>query len=833
MHLVKLPLAVHDSASECATPPPTQRYGRTDYACEVYCATLVELQHDVLGGLRTPIAWSLFRARPRRASAPREWARLLQTFEQSAEGREAAARAAEEERAWKELQRKQARAAKAKALARRAEEAEENKEKGSSSSAATLKRASSSRRALAELQDQAAPSTPTSRRRQAALPARTHATRRYNATARSEEAIVVIDDNEDEGEAEEEEKEAEAQLRERAEVAGHSLRRRIRPSAPRAASYSISAMPSKAVQAKIAEASATTPTASRKRKAEEAPATAVVATPSKKSKPQPSTPSTRSSARGKAAPVTPSPTKKKTAAKSSPAKAPSSASAARKRQAQKLADIKRSAHLVQHPTQLAASALEEEDAEAMLAKLHSGNLAGLSAHTKAKYLLHVGSTPSSLPCREREFGQIMEKVENAVDEGTGQCLYVSGVPGTGKTATVRQVVRTLLRKRSDAAKTSAPAGTGLKDFNFVEINGMKVTEAAQVYSILWHALESPEATGITSSSSSNNDGSSPRKMLSSKSALEKLRLHFDKQSTSPSAKDAKRKMTVLLLDEMDQLITTHQDVIYNLFNWPNTQNSKLLVIALANTMDLPQRALSAKVASRLGWQSVSFRPYDDKQLEKIVQARLGIATEGVELSEKTKTISSGCEKVFDPLAIKIMAKKVGNVNGDARRMLDIARRALEKVEQEAFEAGSPTLGQVKIAHVNAVFSDMLKSGKTTHIAALGLHAKVLLWSAIACIRKSGLPEITFEDLHAHHLALCSSHRFGVASSVTNAIAPISLEALESALATLCSLGLLIAVGSSFGSAHAGMHARFILGVREDETRFAFREDKDERFKNLA
>lgn len=61
--------------------------------------------------------------------------------------------------------------------------------------------------------------------------------------------------------------------------------------------------------------------------------------------------------------------------------------------------------------------------------------------------------------------------------------------------------------------------------------------------------------------------------------------------------------SIVLMDELDQLVTTKQDVVYNFFNWPNLVGSKLIVLAVANTHDLPERALNAKVRSRLG------RPY--------------------------------------------------------------------------------------------------------------------------------------------------------------------------------------------------------------------------------
>lgn len=56
---------------------------------------------------------------------------------------------------------------------------------------------------------------------------------------------------------------------------------------------------------------------------------------------------------------------------------------------------------------------------------------------------------------------------------------------------------------------------------------------------------------------------------------------------------------MVLMDELDQLLTTKQDVVYNFFNWPTMRDSQLYVIAVANRMDLPQH-LAAKIKSRLG-----------------------------------------------------------------------------------------------------------------------------------------------------------------------------------------------------------------------------------------
>ena len=57
---------------------------------------------------------------------------------------------------------------------------------------------------------------------------------------------------------------------------------------------------------------------------------------------------------------------------------------------------------------------------------------------------------------------------------------------------------------------------------------------------------------------------------------------------------------VVLMDELDLLVTKKQKVMYNFFDWPNKPHSRMIVIAVANTMDLPERMMSNKVSSRLG-----------------------------------------------------------------------------------------------------------------------------------------------------------------------------------------------------------------------------------------
>lgn len=65
------------------------------------------------------------------------------------------------------------------------------------------------------------------------------------------------------------------------------------------------------------------------------------------------------------------------------------------------------------------------------------------------------------------------------------------------------------------------------------------------------------------------------------------------------AKTLAGKTRVILIDELDALVTKKQTLLYNLFDWPCHKNSKLLVVSIANSMDLPER-MQAKISSRIG-----------------------------------------------------------------------------------------------------------------------------------------------------------------------------------------------------------------------------------------
>ncbi|KAL2043328.1 hypothetical protein N7G274_003634 [Stereocaulon virgatum] len=428
----------------------------------------------------------------------------------------------------------------------------------------------------------------------------------------------------------------------------------------------------------------------------------------------------------------------------------------------------------------------------------------------ARTTLHVSSVPVTLPCRTTEFSTVYTHLEAAITSGTGTCIYISGVPGTGKTATVREVVSQL---------NASVLAEELDDFIFVEINGMKVTEPQQSYSLLWEALRGER--------------------VSPSHALGLLESEFDHPSP-------RRVPCVVLMDELDQLVTKNQSVMYNFFNWPGLRHSRLIVLAVANTMDLPERTLSNKISSRLGLTRLLFPGYTHEQLQKIIRSRLEHVP----------------DNIVDSDAIQFASRKVAAVSGDARRVLDICRRAVEIAESEALAADNPLLatpsksakkrekqgpengdavklkprvGKVTIATIKQAINEATSSPLQQYLKALPLAAKLFLAALLARARRTGVNEFILSDVidEAKRLGVMSAdnphvHDFlltdGASTKTGKALTAPRVKAMGFAATELAEAGMIGLEGGRPGERVGKVR----LGVGDEEVKLALKDDVEVR-----
>lgn len=325
------------------------------------------------------------------------------------------------------------------------------------------------------------------------------------------------------------------------------------------------------------------------------------------------------------------------------------------------------------------------------------------AFKEVKQRLHTSQKLNALPGREDEFAMIYMNLESAVNEKTGCCVYVCGVPGMGKTATIKDVVEQM---------TYSSERGEMEQFSYLELNGLKLLSPTVAYEALWHHI-------------------SGDKVSASNAAL-LLEEYFKRE-------DHKRKPLVILMDEFDQIATKKQNVMYNVFNWPTYSTSKLIVIAVANTMDLPERMLTNKIASRLGLRRIQFRGYTFQQLGDIITHRLEMITKN---NRRKVVITSD--------AIGFASRKVASVSGDARRALTICRRAVEIAEKEYLEnkkgEDDSEPYQVLISHISTAINETVNSPLSKYIASLPFASKLVLASLLRRSRRTGLAENSLGDI---------------------------------------------------------------------------------------
>lgn len=324
---------------------------------------------------------------------------------------------------------------------------------------------------------------------------------------------------------------------------------------------------------------------------------------------------------------------------------------------------------------------------------------------KAKATLLLATRPKSLPCRNKEMEEITAFIKGSIsdDQCLGRCMYIHGVPGTGKTISVLSVMKNL--------KAEVEAGN-VSPYCFVEINGLKLASPENIYSVIYEALSGHRVSW-------------------------KKALHYLNERFAEGKKIGKEdeKPCILLIDELDLLVTRNQSVLYNILDWPTKPNSKLIVLGIANTMDLPEKLLP-RISSRMGIQRLCFGPYNHTQLQEIISTRLN----GINAFEKT--------------AIEFASRKVAAISGDARRALEICRRAAEVADYRLKNNKTAKNQLVIMADVEAAIQEMFQAPHIQVMKSVSKLSKIFLTAMVHELYKTGMAETTFDRVATTVSSLC-------------------------------------------------------------------------------
>ncbi|KAJ2501925.1 AAA ATPase [Coemansia sp. RSA 1972] len=340
---------------------------------------------------------------------------------------------------------------------------------------------------------------------------------------------------------------------------------------------------------------------------------------------------------------------------------------------------------------------------------HSTDLVGKTrakpAFAATKSVLNRATSAPQIIGRETEQTAIRDFLRASVEQGRGGSMYVSGNPGTGKTACLQSLINQSLIKQSSASFTS------------VLVNCVPLTQPGQVYAAVLRALNiEPRAD----------------------TALSVLEQHTQHAKTP----------FLVILDEVDSLLGSRQEVLYRLFELAAQPNSRLALIGIANALDLTDRFLPRLQARNCEPLLLNFNPYTVTDITNILQSRLDAVC---------------TEPVIQRAALELCARKVAATSGDLRKALDVCRHAMELAEAEHKKkqgdkenpdaVGMP---RVSIMHVAKALSALGGSQAVQKLDALNFQQKLVLFAHLHVASNKGrrAAGLAVSALYAEYRVVC-------------------------------------------------------------------------------
>jgi len=158
---------------------------------------------------------------------------------------------------------------------------------------------------------------------------------------------------------------------------------------------------------------------------------------------------------------------------------------------------------------------------------------------------------------------------------------------------------------------------------------------------------------------------------------------------------------IIVLDEIDQLC---RNVIYNVYSWTTLKKSSLILIGIANDIDLIH---SLSLTPRTGAKPVliHFEAYTKSQIQDIILSRLG----------------NDFSEVFDPKAIEFIAGKCAT-SGDIRKALQLCIRVLDTKTVDS----TGNIPRATVKEVAPIISDTMAPKIISIINSLPLTQQLIL-----------------------------------------------------------------------------------------------------------
>ena len=323
-----------------------------------------------------------------------------------------------------------------------------------------------------------------------------------------------------------------------------------------------------------------------------------------------------------------------------------------------------------------------------------------------------------LPCRKEEQDIIYNYIKKGLQtNGNYNSLYIAGMPGTGKTASVKTIINILESELNEALKSKKNnkelIKSGIIPFKKLFISGIEFPNISNVFKTIYNFIFAKEKSYTIN------------KYIQ---MLDNFFLYRNKYNSNISLNDPSNSHIILIIDEIDILINYTQNLLYNIFNWTTYEYSKLIVISISNTLDLPNRLLP-KIKSRMGNNKIMFKPYNKEELRIIIQDR------GIDLS------------LFSEDAIRLSCVKVAAINGDLRRIFQILLRAKQINDLSNYKKKDKEKNLVSKYDILDAWNELFDSKISKVIKSLQINEKIIIASILSKTKENNTNKIKVGDLY--------------------------------------------------------------------------------------
>lgn len=139
---------------------------------------------------------------------------------------------------------------------------------------------------------------------------------------------------------------------------------------------------------------------------------------------------------------------------------------------------------------------------------------------------------------------------------------------------------------------------------------------------------------------------------------------------------SKKQSHLVILDEIDHLLDIDISLLYQLFEWSMQKTSSLVLVGMANALDMTDRFLPRLKSKNLKPHPISFMPYTVADITLIINTKLK------SLLPAEHSATPDFAPFIHPTAIMFLSKKVAAQTGDLRKAFAICLRAIDLIESE-------------------------------------------------------------------------------------------------------------------------------------------------------